>query len=85
MSGPPFQGLQKHTEVVKDTLQGLLETYAQVPGLIHEASSKEASSGESMGAQQASQPLGPQLQITFSSITVVGKHTGDQCCSSHSL
>lgn len=41
MSEPNPQQLQRHKDTVKDTLQGLLDTVAQIPGLIHDASSKE--------------------------------------------
>lgn len=41
MSEPSSQQLQRHKDTVKDTLQGLLDTVAQVPGLIHESTSKE--------------------------------------------
>lgn len=45
MSGEPNpQQLQRHKDTVKDTLQGLLDTVAQIPGLIHDSSSKEVSS-----------------------------------------
>lgn len=33
--------LQRHKDTVRDTLQGLLDTVSQVPGLIHDSSSKE--------------------------------------------
>jgi hypothetical protein len=41
MSEPNPQQLQRHKDTVKDTLQGLLDTVAQIPGLIHDSSSKE--------------------------------------------
>lgn len=47
MSEPSSQQLQRHKDTVKDTLQGLLDTVAQVPGLIHESTSKEVSHSSS--------------------------------------
>lgn len=35
------QQLQRHKDTVRDTLQGLLDTIGQIPGLIHDSSSKE--------------------------------------------
>jgi hypothetical protein len=41
MSEPNPRQLQRHKDTVKDTLQGLLDTVAQTPSLIHDSSSKQ--------------------------------------------